>query len=352
MDYRDQMDIGRLKLEPGIQDLIVRALNPREPVEAKIGQDGQFTVDMFKKEKPKGEGGQQPGQKPTQQTTTPNSPSSASNQVGFRPALSALAGPVGGPSAADLAGLTPEQIMAVVGQGNQARQLEQKTISQLIELPHIQAQVSKLLRPEEQWVTLPPDASGRSFQVSTTTGERKPAVGATPLTMDQRLKIKETPSDIPRGDYWKNPTTKDTKWVDFPSNPPSGYTQRVPKSTERVISDLPERKQAKMVADKAANARYSIRAASTNEQRKANKALIPTANDGSQEPSIFVWDPKVGLFNVGGAIELSLPEGLVGDNFTPAMVSAIGEGRTIKVKHPQLGVIRLQRKGKEVVIIK
>ena len=141
MDYRDTMDIGRLKLEPGIQDLILRALNPREPVEAKIGQDGQFTVDMFKKEKPKGEGGEK---KPGGETAKPTTP-----QAGFGPAIAALTGPSGGPGVKELAGLTPEQIVSVMGMEARKRELEQGTISQLLDLPYRQAQTKKLLRPEK-----------------------------------------------------------------------------------------------------------------------------------------------------------------------------------------------------------
>ena len=117
---------------------------------------GEFKLTMNpedagpKKPKPEQQSNQNAGTKPTQQTTTtPTSPSSVSNQVGFGPALSALTGSVGGPSASNLAGLTPDQIMAVVGQGNQARALEQKTIDQLIDVPVKQA-YSEYLRSRPQ----------------------------------------------------------------------------------------------------------------------------------------------------------------------------------------------------------
>lgn len=143
---------GNADVPPQIAiDALTKSLDPRSPWSTKVDPWGKLSIDMSPEnaglEKPKPEGGQQPGQKPTQQTTTPTSPSSVSNQVGFGPALSALAGPVGGPSAADLAGLTPEDIIAVMGQANQARALEQKTISQLMELPYIQARTEEARRP-------------------------------------------------------------------------------------------------------------------------------------------------------------------------------------------------------------
>lgn len=201
MDYRDVMGVGELKLEPGIQDLILRALNPREPVEAKIGQDGQFTVDMFKKEKPKGEGGEKkPGEgaKPT----TP--------QVGFEPAIAALTGPAGGPGVKELAGLTPEQVMAVMGMEARKRQLEQGTIGQLLDLPYRQAQVRKLLEPEK-----PPEpvrgavVKGEKTQwlVDPTTGEKKdlgiPVVtpAETPTRLDFWIKGEKQSVMVPKSKF-------------------------------------------------------------------------------------------------------------------------------------------------------
>ena len=339
MDYRDySMGVGGLKLDPGIQDLVLRALNPREPVEAKIGQDGQFTVDMFKKEKPKTEGGEKkPGEgaKPT----TP--------QAGFGPAIAALTGPTGGAGVKELAGLTPDQIVSVMGMEAKKRQLEQGTIGQLLDLPYRQALTQKALRPVEQWTTLPPDAQGRVYQVSTTTGEKKLAEKAPGRTLEEAKELKRTATDIPRGDYWKN-KEDDIKWVNYGEVPPTGYDTRVP-SSEKVVSGLPGEKFEKAKATKASNARYGLQHPDT--VKSAKKSMIHEANDGWAGTTLYVWDPGKGIFNLKGADELRLPPGMVADEFTPEMTEAIGRGETIYVTHPTLGDVALKRDGDSVVIV-
>jgi len=320
MDYRDVMGVGELKLEPGIQDLILRALNPREPVEAKIGQDGQFTVDMFKKEKPKGEGGEKkPGEgaKPT----TP--------QVGFEPAIAALTGPAGGPGVKELAGLTPEQVMAVMGMEARKRQLEQGTIGQLLDLPYRQAQVKKLLTPE--------------LTYEQQLGLKK--AGTTSLA--EKMALKKTPTDIPRGKWFKSKETGDTAWVETGKLPPGKDYEMVPEKTIRTLS---EEKFEKAKATKASDARYAILHPDT--KKRAKEGLIHEANDGWRGTTLYVWDSGKGVFNLAGVEELTLPPGIVADDFTPEMTEAIGRGETIYVTHPTLGDVALKREKDSVVIVR
>jgi len=141
---------GDVDVPPQIAiDALSKSIDPKSPWSMKVDPWGKLSIDMNPENAGvvKPETTKQPGTEPTQPNTKPTSPSSVSNQVGFGPALSALVGPTGGPSASDLAGLTVDQIMAIMGQSNQARQLEQKTISQLMNLPYLQAKTEEALRP-------------------------------------------------------------------------------------------------------------------------------------------------------------------------------------------------------------
>jgi len=191
--------------------------------------------------------------------------------------------------------------------------------------------------PTDQFETLYDDR-GRIFTQNLLTGELKQVSGVpteAPLTLEQRKELKRVPTDIPRGDYWKNPATGDVKWVDYGTVPPAGYTQRVP-SREREVSDLQERRFAFTKAKSASDAAQMIR---LNKKKEAVKPEIEFYNHNADDSSTtgFIWltekKGKLGLdflaTDVNEAVEVELPKDKDGVQVTMADVRAEAASRKV-----------------------
>lgn len=182
--------------------------------------------------------------------------------------------------------------------------------------------------PKEQFETVT-DELGRIFSRNVLTNEVRQVSGAPPekpLTYEQRAALKRIPTDVARGDYWKNPKTGDTKWIDFGVNPPAGYTQRVPR-VEREVSDLPEKKFEFAKARSVVTAAQNIR---MNPSKEAIKGDIQFHNENATGPTGFFWKSEVRkwLPDINEAIEVSLPK-LKGRQLTMKDVRADARDRGI-----------------------
>jgi len=260
--------------------------------------------------------------------------------AGFGPVLAALAGPqAGGVSAATLTGMTPEQITGLLGAESQKEKLRQGTIGQLLRMPYMQALTAKALRPDvtkpaEQW-TYGKDEEGNWIRVNVATGKPE---------LITRAKAPEKPLTRSRGYNWTKTDeagkTVDRVWLPVGEVPKGPGWERDPVTQIREVSDLPERKFEYLKLRKSSDARADIRSGDLS--LLESKKLITQANEGSPDPSLFVYDTRWG----NEVLEVNLPEGFVADHFTATMTDALGRGKTIRVKHPVTGKpVRLIRRG-------
>lgn len=158
-------------------------------------------------------------------------------------AMAEFLAPYAGPSASELAGLTPEQVMAVVNAQRAAEGIGRQTLGEIAGMPLEQAQIDLIREkiraaqaPPEQWENVT-DKHGRWFKRNTATNEVRQVAGpppTEPLTFDERMTLKKTAADIPRGDYWKSPETGDIKWIESGKVPPAKW-ERVPASQVREV---------------------------------------------------------------------------------------------------------------------
>jgi len=257
-------------------------------------------------------------------STQPSQPSANKELADISP-FSTSPGSV---TAADLLGLTPEQIMAVSQQQADVDKLKTGTFLEAMQLLGMPFQAAK---PTEQFETLYDDR-GRIFTQNLTTGELKQVSGVpteAPLTLEQRKELKKIPTDIPRGDYWKNPATDDVKWIDSGTNPPTGYTQRVP-SREREVSDLGERTFTFTKERSAVTAAQNIR---LNAKKEAIKPDIEFFNRNSDDAAAtgFIWltEAKKWAPDINEAVEVVLPKDKDGVQVTMADIRAEAAARKI-----------------------
>ena len=145
------------------------------------------------------------------------------------------------------------------------------------------------LRPGEQFVT-GVDEYGRRIKTNLFTGEETQVSAAPPqpqLTMAERLKLKKTPTDIPRGDWWRDPESGVSKWIDYGEDAPAGWN-RVP-SREREVSDLSERRFAEQVQKDVATRAQKVE---LHGKKPAVKPDIAFVNQNSIGTTGYVWVEK------------------------------------------------------------
>jgi len=288
-----------------------------------------------------GEGGGGKAAQPTASTK----PEAGTPGIGFGPALAALAAaPSGGASAATLTGLTPEQISSLLGRESEIARLRQGTIGQLLEFPYRRALTEKALRPETPEVPLNLRIAATEALIAQRL--REPTK---PRTLEEAKELKVAPGpppEITTYDWWMNPTTQDVQPVRKDKAPPPGYTKRVP-SREIEVSDLPERRLSYEKMKTSGRVREIIlKEPGANE----NEGRIAEANEGSMEPTLFIWTKS---WMGDNAEVIDLPEGMVADNFPADLVTRLGRGETVSMRNPKTKkVVRFKIVGNEVKIVK
>ncbi len=352
-----------------VRRMVEQALDPSDSMEVKITKEGEVKADMFKPEKPKGEGGE--GGTKTGQP----------QNIGFGPALSAMTAPTGEPvSAAELRGLTPEQITAVMSGETKAEQLRQGTIGQLLDLPYRQAVTEKAMRPERPDLSLevariskmltPPQQltyrkallewSLRQNLSDKTIEDLKELPPSTIADMNLPASVlsamyREDPiTTASQGSYWRTPSEpgeppSEAKWVPAGENPPEGMTDRVPTREVEIRSQLPEAKFERKKVVGASEARELI---ARNPRFPGNSELIHDANRDSDANTLYVWE-KPGIISGGGAKKVKLPKGFTAGHFSSEMTESLQNGETIgPFKHPNTGERTMLKlvEGKVVVV--
>jgi len=219
--------------------------------------------------------------------------------------------------------------------------MKMATVGQAYELPHRLAATEKLRRETELLGITEPepgfetfiDEYGRRIKRNVLTGEETQVTAeprAPTLTMEERKELKKIPTDIPRGDYWRNPNTEDIQWVEYGDKPPEGYTQRVP-SREVQVSDLPERR-FELVKDKAV--RDSAVRIRMNLKNPAVKGEIEFINQNSESTTGFIWLETAKRFwpDVKETVEVKLPKNKEGKQLTMADIRRVAKDNELTVE--------------------
>jgi len=227
-----------------------------------------------------------------------------------------------------------------MGQQADVERMKTATIGQAYDMLYRQAATEKMRRetellgmPEEQWQVSEPDEFGRIFRTDLVTGKREQVSGPTPtppLTMEEREKLKKIPTDIPRGDYWRNTDTGDIQWVDYGTKPPEGYSQRVP-SREVQVSDIPG-KRFELTKDKAV--RDSAVRIRMNLKNPAVMGEIDFINKNSESTSGFIWLETAKTFwpDKKETVEVKLPKDRDGKQLTMADIRRIAELNSVAIE--------------------
>jgi len=216
------------------------------------------------------------------------------------------------------------------------------TVGQAYELPYRLAATEKLRRetellgitePGEQWEISEPDEFGRVFRTNIATGKREQVSGPTPeppLTMEERERLKRIPTDVPRGDYWRNTETSDIQWVNYGEKPPTGYDQRVP-SREVQVSDLPG-KRFELTKDKAI--RDSAVRIKMNLKNPAVIGEIDFINKNSESTSGFIWMETAKTFwpDKKETVEVKLPKDKDGKQLTMADIRKVATDNGVAIE--------------------
>jgi len=197
--------------------------------------------------------------------------------------------------------------------------------------------VTGQLKPGEQFVTHT-DEFDRTIKTNVLTGEQIQVSGAPPtppLTIEERIRLKKVPTDIPRGDYWSNPTTGDIQWVDSGVNPPEGYTKKVPETQIREVSDLPRKRYELSVERAVAAAEQKV---NLHYKKEAIRPDVDFVNRNSVGTTGYVWVEEgwrwKGLLPdvpVSEAMRVDLPK-LEGKQLTMEDVRAEAATRRISIE--------------------
>ena len=226
----------------------------------------------------------------------------------------------------------------LMGMESDVERMKMATIGQAYELPYRAAATEKLRRETEllggeQWEVSEPDEFGRVFRTNLLTGRREQVSGPTPtppLTMEERKELKKIPTDIARGDYWRNTETDDIQWVDYGKKPPEGYDQRVP-SREVQVSDLPG-KRFELTKDKAV--RDSSVRIRMNLKNPAVMGEIDFINKNSDSTSGFIWMETAKTFwpDKKETVEVKLPKDRDGKQITMVDIRRIAELNNVAIE--------------------
>jgi len=215
------------------------------------------------------------------------------------------------------------------------------TVGQAYELPYRLAATEKLRRetellgrPEagERFETfVGPD--GRWVKRDLVTGEETQVTGLPPtpaVSFEEKAALRRIPTDIPRGDYWRDTDTGDIQWVDYGTEPPAGYTQRVP-SREVQVSDLPGRRfeltKDKAIRDSAVRIRMNLK-------NPAVKGEIEFINQNSNSTTGFIWLETAKRFwpDAKETIEVKLPRNKEGKQLTMEDIRRVAKDNELTVE--------------------
>lgn len=217
-----------------------------------------------------------------------------------------------------------------MGMEADVEKMKMATIGQAYELPYRLAATEKLRRETEllgrEGYETFVDEYGRTLKRNLQTGEvtqvtaepRAPAV-----SFEEKAALKRIPTDVPRGDYWRNPETGDIDWFDYGVKPGPGYTERVP-SREVQVSDLPG-KRFELTKDKAI--RDSAVRIRMNLKNPAVVGEIDFINKNSESTSGFIWMETAKTFwpDKKETVEVKLPKDRDGKQLTMADIRRIAE---------------------------
>lgn len=236
-----------------------------------------------------------------------------------------------------------------MGMEADVEKLKTMKVGQAYDMLYRQAAAEKLRRETELLGVEEPeryeiffDEYGRRMKRDILTGEETQVTGlpptptAPPLTMEQRLELKKTPTEIPRGGYWENPTTKDIKWVESGTEPPAGYTRPI-VSREREVSPIPamrfELTKEKAVRDSAVRIRMNL-------ENPAVKGEIDFINQQSDSTSGFIWleEAKKWRPDTKETIEVKLPKDDTGKQLTMADVRRVAKLNEISVEEVLMAI--------------
>jgi len=211
------------------------------------------------------------------------------------------------------------------------------TIAQAYDLPYRQAATEKLRRETEllgrEGFETFTDDYGRTLKRNLQTGEvtQVTAEPRAPVqTQEEKERLKRIPTDIARGDYWRDPKTEDIQWVAYGDKPPAGYTQRVP-SREVQVSDLPGKRfeftKEKAVMDSAAKIRMNLK-------KPAVKPLIDFVNQNSIGTTGFIWLEEAKTFwpDKKETVEVKLPKNAEGKQLMMTDIRRVAKINNVSVE--------------------
>lgn len=197
--------------------------------------------------------------------------------------------------------------------------------------------VTGALKPTEKFITHT-DEFGRSIKTDVLTGEQTQVSAAPPtkpLTLEEKKELKRVAAEIPRGDYWSNPTTGDIKWVDSGVNPPEGYVDKVPETRIREVSPIP-RESLELRRERAVAA--AEQKVNLHKKKEAIKPDIDFVNRNSVGTVGYVWVEEgwgwTGWWPdapVDEAVRVELPK-VEGKQVTMVDVRAIAERSGISIQ--------------------
>ena len=249
----------------------------------------------------------------------------------------------GSVTAADLTGLTPEQILSV---SSQQADIDKMKAATFLDAMGLLGMPFKSAAPTEQWITSEPDEFGRVYRTNTVTGKKEQVSGPIPekpITFEQRKELARIPSDIPRGTYWSK--GDDTIWVPSGQNPPAGYVQSAegisPLEMVRLNISLESlglsKERAEFAKQRAATtAAQNIRLMPKREVIK-NDIEFFNRNAADAETTGFIWltekKKKLGVdilaSDINEAIEVVLPKDKDGVQVTMADIRAEAAARKV-----------------------
>jgi hypothetical protein len=224
-----------------------------------------------------------------------------------------------GISAADLAGLTPEQIMAVTKEQRAGEELGLGTFANIMRI----VEGRKPAPTPEQFTTYT-DELGRVYSQNMLTGETRQVSGVPRLTLEEQKELATT-GQVPvgvrtalteaqtekalqmstlQGDWWKDPDTGQVEWVNRGENPPVNWI-RVP-SREQVPNELPRERFEFTKGRSVITAGQNIR---MNPKNEAVKSDIGFHNKYSTGNTGFFWrsEKKKWARDINEATEVELP---------------------------------------------
>jgi hypothetical protein len=222
-------------------------------------------------------------------------------------------GPAKGPSAGEMRGLTPEQMMSIIQATQAGEQSRRETLQQFMGIPTQRAQIEGLKAQvvrniAEALATRPPLSIEEQIALRKT-----PVGGVPPLSFEERLKIAETPKAIERGIEWRNKKTGELKYLPKGQVPSGADWEKAP-AIERQVSELPGMRFEESVERNVANMADKVR---SNLAFPGNPALIDYINNRSTSNVGFIWgpaakesiwyDPRTWVGEVDQAIEVKLP---------------------------------------------